>query len=87
VADAQPPVFAYEGEWPFTGTPEVSGCKLTTVTSFDIHAAPDGVPVVTLHLVGPGALKLILADGAARVAVGDETREALISLGWAPPAN
>jgi hypothetical protein len=85
--DEQPPVFAYEGGWPFTGTPEVGGHKLTTVTSWGVHAAPDGVPVVTLHLVGPGALKLILADSAARVAVGDETREALVSLGWTPPAG
>ena len=34
-----------------------------------------------------GALKLIFGSDAARVEVSDETREALISLGWTPPAR
>jgi hypothetical protein len=87
VADPQPPVFEFEGGWPFTGTPAVNGHRLTTVSSWDVHAAPDGIPVVTLTLVGAGALKLILGSDAARAEVSDETREALISLGWAPPAR
>ena len=82
-----PPVFEYEGGWPFTGTPAVNGHKLASVVAFDVHAAHDGIPVVTLQLVGPEALKLILAPGAARVQVGDETRQALESLGWRPPAG
>jgi hypothetical protein len=86
VADDQPPVFEFDGSWPFTGTPQVHGHRLTSVTSFDVRAAPDGTPVVTLTLVGAGALKLILGSEAARVAVSDETREAMVSLGWKPPA-
>ena len=82
-----PPVFEYEGGWPFTGTPAVHGHKLGTVTAFDVHAAADGIPVVTLTLVGPGALRLIFGSGAARVQVSDETREALVSLGWTPPSG
>jgi hypothetical protein len=83
VADEQPPAFTFEGSWPFTGTPAVSGHPIATVSSWDIHAAADGIPVVTLTLVGAGALGLVL--GAARIEVADETREALISLGWTPP--
>lgn len=83
----EPPVFTFDGSWPFTGTPEVSGHPLAAVTGFTITAAPDNTPVVTLTLTGPGALKLLLGPGAARVQVSDETREALISLGWKPPAE
>ena len=85
--DQAPPVFEFDGAWPFTGTVAIGGHKLTTVTSFDIHAAPDGVPVVTLTLVDGGALKLILQDGAARAQVADATREALMALGWTPPGK
>jgi hypothetical protein len=88
VADAQdPPVFEFDGAWPFTGTPAVNGHPVATVSAFDVHAGNDGIPVVTLTLVGQGALRLVLAPGAARVQVSDETREALISLGWTPPSE
>lgn len=83
--DPQPPVFAFDGAWPFTGTPEVNGHPAASVTSWSVQAAPDGIPVVTLTLVGAGALKLILGSDAARAQVSDSTREALISLGWSPP--
>ena len=86
-ADAAAPVFEFDGSWPFTGTPAVNGHRLTTVSAFTVTAAPDGIPVVTLTLVGPGALKLILQNEAARAEVSDETREALVSLGWTPPAG
>jgi hypothetical protein len=59
---------------------------MTAVTGWSVQAAPDGIPVVTLTLVGPDALRLILSSDAARVAVSDESREALVSLGWTPPA-
>ena len=88
MADTQdPPVFEFDGAWPFTGTPTVNGHRLTTVSSWDVHAGNDGIPVVTLTLVGAGALRLILGSDAARAEVSDETREALISLGWTPPAG
>jgi hypothetical protein len=86
VADEQSPAaFEFGGSWPFTGTPAVNGHPMSTVSAWDVHAAADGVPVVTLTLVGPGALSLILGAGAAKTAVSDETREALESLGWSPP--
>ena len=69
------------------GIPVVNGHKLTTVSSWDVHAAADGIPVVTLTLVGAGALRLILGSDAARAEVSDETREALVSLGWTPPGK
>ena len=88
MADEQPPaVFEFDGAWPFTGTPAVNGSRLTTVSSWDVHAAGDGIPVVTLTLVGAGALRLILGAGAAKAEVSDQTREALISLGWTPPGT
>lgn len=87
MADEQPPAFAFDGSWPFLGAPEVAGHPLGSVTSWTVHAAPDGIPVVTLTLVGPGALRLLLGHGAGKVQVSDETREALISLGWSPPSE
>jgi hypothetical protein len=87
LADEPVPVFEFDGAWPFTGTPTVSGHALTTVSSFTVRADPDGIPVVTLTLVGAGALKLVFGSGGARVDVSDETREALLSLGWTPPGN
>jgi hypothetical protein len=90
LTDDQPPVppaFEFDGSWPFTGTPSVGGHEVATVSSFRVDAPPDGIPVVTLSLVGAGALRLALAAGAARVQVSDQTREALILLGWTPPAN
>jgi hypothetical protein len=88
VADGEAaPAFGFDGSWPFTGTPSVNGHQVATVSSFRVDAPPDGIPVVTLSLVGAGALRLALAPGAARVQVSDETREALVSLGWRPPAD
>lgn len=85
MAGESAPAFKFDGSWPFLGTPEVNGHPLTTVTAFDVHVSADNIPAVTVTLVGPGALELML--GAARVQVSDETREALISLGWTPPSN
>lgn len=78
-----PPVFEVDGQWPFTGTVKVNGHPLASVVSWSVTAASDGVPVVALALVDQGALTLLL--GAATVRVTDETRKALISLGWTPP--
>jgi hypothetical protein len=81
------PAFEFDGAWPFTGTPAVLGWQLATVSSFTVHAPADGIPVVTLTLVGEGALRLALAQDAAKVQVSDGTRSALISMGWRPPAE
>jgi hypothetical protein len=85
VADEQPPVFEADGQWPFTGTVKVNGHPLASASSWSVTAASDGVPVVAIGLVDQGALRLLL--GSATVAVTDETRAALISLGWTPPAG
>ena len=88
MADAEaPPIFEAGGSWPFTGTVKVNGHPLASVSSWSVTAASDGIPVVTLGLVDQGALRLLLDPGAATVRVGDSTREALISLGWTPPAG
>lgn len=82
-ADQTAPVFSFDGAWPFTGDVKVNGQQVQSVNGFTVSASPDGIPVVTLTLVGPGALKLLL--GAAEVQVDDQTRQALQSLGWTPP--
>lgn len=86
-AAPDPPAFSFDGTWPFSGAPQVHGHPVGAVTSWAVRADHDGIPVVTLTLVGPGALRLLLAPGAAKVEVADESREALISLGWQPPAE
>lgn len=79
------PLFEFEGLWPFDGQVKISGHVANVVTSFDVHAAADGLPVVTVTFVGAGALRLLLAAGAADVRIPDETRDALVALGWTPP--
>lgn len=85
MAGEQAPVFEFGGQWPFNGTVKIAGHEVASVTAFDIHAAGDGVPVITLTLVDSGALKLLLESGQVRVP--DATREALVSLGWTPPSR
>jgi hypothetical protein len=55
--------------------------------TIDVHVAAQDVAVVTLKLVAEDALKLLLDGTHFTVEVHDETREALISLGWTPPAG
>lgn len=84
MADADPaPVFEFDGAWPFTGAPKVNGSEVACVNGFTVSASPDGIPVVTLTLVGPGALRLLL--NSAQTVVDDATAEALKSIGWTPP--
>lgn len=80
-----PAVFEVDGQWPFTGTVKINGHPIASASSWEVRAASDGVPVITVGLVDQGALKLLLGPGA-RVQVSDATREALVSLGWTPPA-
>jgi hypothetical protein len=88
VADAEAtPVFEFSGTWPFNGQVKIGGHPVSSVTSFHVDALADGIPVVTLTLVGPGALRLLLAAGAADVRIPDETRQALTALGWTPPSG
>lgn len=84
--DEQAPVFEVDGQWPFTGSVKVNGHSIASASSWSVTAASDGVPVVNLGLVDQGALRLLLGPGA-RVEVSDATREALVSLGWTPPAE
>ena len=80
----KPVTFEFECDSrPWYGTPVVNGRKMA-VSSFDVHLDCESVPVVTLSLAAADGLRLMLGGGAL-VRVGDETREALISLGWTPP--
>lgn len=85
MADEQAPAIEFDGAWPFNGGVKIAGHEIASVTAWEITAPADGLPVVTLTLVNGDALRLLLDRGAARVELADETREALISLGWTPP--
>jgi hypothetical protein len=62
--------------------PVVNG-HVCPVASVDVHVDPEHFPEVTLRLVAADLLKLGLDP--ATIKTDDETREALISLGWTPP--
>lgn len=80
------PAFEFDGQWPLSGTVRVNGHQMATVTSWAVQAGADGIPLVTLSLLGPDALRLVLGGGA-RVQVADESAAALESLGWKPPTR
>lgn len=66
------------------GLLEVGGADITRATrSVDIHVDAVDIPQVTVGLV------VIEAefDGRATIRLPDETRAALIALGWTPPAG
>lgn len=67
------------------GIPVVNGHKLMSVMSADIHLDGESLPEVTLRLFASDLVKLGL--GAAEVRMDEGTREALVSLGWTPPAG
>lgn len=69
------------GAW--SGTPVVNGHKVLTCEHIDVSIGYDSFPRVTLRLLAVDTLKVVL--GEARASVADETREALISLGWTAP--
>lgn len=85
MADTEPPVFKFEGSWPFSGDVSVGGHHVGAVTSWSVTAPADGLPVVTLTLLAPTALALALAQ--ADVTVDDRTADALVKLGWTPPSD
>lgn len=80
----EPATFEFAGKPYWNGVPIINGHRILSAQSIDVHV-DGGVewPVVTLKLIPADALKLLLGD--ARVEVADQTREALISLGWTPP--
>lgn len=67
------------------GMPVVNGRNVMGATSVDVHLDANSFPVVTLSLWVTDLVKLGL--GAAEVKLDEGTREALISLGWTPPAG
>jgi hypothetical protein len=77
--------FEVGGNGPFREAPRVNGHQLTSVMSFKVEAEAGELPVVTVRLLPAELLKLQFGD--VIVAVDGETREALVSLGWTPPAE
>lgn len=72
----------------WTGVPIVNGHRIHTTEAIDVHIDASSIPRVTLKLAAADFLKLRLTGlPQAHVDVADETREALISLGWTPPAS
>lgn len=74
--------FEFQGKG-WTGTPVVNGYPVYSAEVIDVHISAEEVPTVTLRLIAPDGLRLALSR--AEVCVADETREALVSLGWTPP--
>lgn len=62
---------------------EVDGQRLRGVTGLELTANPDGVPVLTLGV----RLHEVDADGQMTVTVPEDTRAALVALGWTPPTE
>lgn len=77
--------FEYRADGPPMHAPAVNGHKLTSVMSFTVAVDVDSFPVVMLKLMPADMLKLMF-DGVI-VSVDDETRQALVSLGWTPPED
>ena len=76
--------FEFEGNGRRMGIPVVNGHPLATVTEFTVHADARALTEVKLTLLAADAVKLNLTGV---VTVDDETREALVSLGWTPPGK
>lgn len=74
--------FEFQGKG-WTGTPVVNGYPVYSAEAIDVHLSAEEMPTVTLKLLPADGLRLSLAS--ARVSVADQTRDALISLGWTPP--
>jgi hypothetical protein len=64
--------------------PVVNG-HVCPVASVDVHLDPQSFPEVTLRLIPADLLKA--GFDPAVIKVDDETRDALVSLGWTPPAE
>lgn len=77
--------FATDGPG-WKGAAVVNGHTVLNVTSFDAHVDAESFPAVTVHLLPADGLKFAFRDSAL-IRFGDETREALVSLGWTPPAG
>lgn len=78
--------FEFDCDGPiWRGVPVVNGHRILTTTDIDVHIDAKSIPVVTLRLVAADMLKLAL--GGAAVQFDDETREALLSLGWTAPVE
>lgn len=62
---------------------EVDGQRIPHVRSVHLDAKVMELPSLTLDLL----LHEVEIDGVMNVTVPDETRDALIALGWTPPAT
>ena len=75
--------FTFDGTENGHGTPVVNGFPVSSATAVTVRMGAQQLPEVVLTLVPLDGLRLLLAG--AQVSVADETREALLSLGWTPP--
>jgi hypothetical protein len=69
----------------FVHAPVVNGHKVNFVTGLALDGVAGKHPTVTLRLLPVHALDVALSD--ALIVLDDETREALVSLGWTPPGE
>lgn len=67
-----------------TSVVKVNGQNIAGVlVGYDISDRVGGIPNVTLYLLGTGRVELARAD----VRLRPEVAEALVALGWTPPAQ
>lgn len=62
---------------------EVGGQRLHGVIGLELKADPNSMPVLTVAV----RLHEVDVDGAMTVQVPEQTRAALVALGWTPPAD
>ncbi len=69
-----------------TGTVIVDGCDLSrSVQGLTLRAGINQFPELELDLVVPTAT--VTGETEVRVFMTDETKKALVALGWSPPAG
>lgn len=79
--------FEFKGDpSPYHGKAVVNG-HVVPCYSVDVRIEPGSVPMVTLAFPAADLLSLSLDGGGLLVKLTEETRAAMISLGWTPPAD
>ena len=83
--EREPVTFEFTCDGPaWKGVPVVNGHRILSASAIDVHLDASGLPEVTLRLAAADGVKL--GFGPAVFKLDDDTRQALISLGWTPPS-
>jgi hypothetical protein len=84
--EREPLSFEFSCDGPvWKGVPVVGGHKILSASRIDVSLDASGFPQVTMRLNVADSLKLGLSTAA--VLLDDGTCDALVALGWTPPAD